>query len=248
MSKLAGNIVLGLLATGLGAGLWLQSSANQSLREEQARLLLQAAELVRFQNLRAQKDAATTSPSDQEKLQSEIDEENQLRSRIVELKETQARLTATNTTPVVKKRSEAVWRNAGQASPTDTVHSVIWAAMNGEVETLMPMLAFDPESRIAAEALRNGLPAATQALYPTVEQLIATMIAGRMAPDFVQADAIEQTNEDANRISAKVQLQRSGKAAKSREVTFCFQRNGADWQLLVPKSVIDDFQQSLKRR
>ena len=249
MKKPTGNIVLVVLAIGLGSGIWWQASANQLQRDEQSRLLMQVAELARLRNTQAQLKATSASPSDFEELQSEIDEVNRLRSRIVELKETEAKLSALNTPQAVKKKSETVWHNAGLASPADTVHSVIWAAINGEVETLMPMLAFDPESRTTAEALLGSLPEATRAQYPTVEKLIATMMSGRMATDFTEAQAIEQKNETADLISAKFQLKRwTGSGGAPREVTFRFQRTGNDWRLLVPKSVVDDYQQSLKRR
>lgn len=248
MKNPIGNIVLVVLAMGFGSGIWLQASANQQLREEQSRLLMQAAELARLHTLHTQNAVTTASPSDLEKLQSEIDEANQLRGQIEKFKDAQIRLIAQNTPSIVQKKSESVWRNVGQATPADTLHSVMWAAINGEVETLIPMLTFDAESRAVSEALRASLPEATRAQYPTVEKLIATMIAGRMATDFVKADMVEQIPENADAISAKVQLQRSGNAAKSREVGFRFQRSGSEWQLLVPKSVIDDYWQSLKRR
>ena len=117
---------------------------------------------------------------------------------------------------------------------------------NDTLETLMPMLAFDPESRATAEALRAWLPEETRAQYPTVEKLIATMISGRMSADLSRAQLIEQTNETPDLVSARFQLQRTiADTKEQRTASFRFRRTGSAWALLVPKSVVAEYWRAL---
>ena len=146
-----------------------------------------------------------------------------------------------------KELNQVLWRNVGLATPSDTLHSVIWAASNCEIDALVAMLAFEPESRAAAEALLVSLPGKTRAQFPTVERLIATMISGRMPVRLVQAEAIEQIPESADLVAAIFRLKRSFSERREPiyEVTFRFQRTGSEWRLLVPRAAIAEFKRSL---
>jgi hypothetical protein len=234
------------LAIVIGIGLLFQTKANVTLRNEQARLRERVFDLERLKNLQAQNKTVAASSVDSEKLQAASDEVVRLRSSIEKLKSqrSQAATQAKVFLPIQKQPNES-WRNVGQATPTDTLHSVIWAAVNGEVDALMPMLAFDSESRKAAESLLASLPDAIKAQYPTIEKLVATMMSGRMATDLVQADVVEQTNETLDLTNARFKLKQASGAQK--KVTFKLQRVGSEWQLLVPASVVASFQESLKR-
>jgi hypothetical protein len=247
MKNQTGNIVLVVLAIGLGAGVWWQVQANTLLHEERVRLQTQASELAQLKAAHAQQRAALLSPTELKKLQDEADEAGRLRSSLEMMKAAEATLAVSKTPPgLAEKKAEPVWRNVGQATPSDTLHSVICAAVNGDIDTLLPMLAFDPESRAAAEALHEWLPEETRAQYPTVEKLIATMISGRMSADLSRAQLIEQINETPDLVSARFQLQRTIADTKEpRNVSFRFQRNGPDWTLLVPKSVVAEYWRSL---
>jgi lambda repressor-like predicted transcriptional regulator len=250
MKNLTGKIILVVLALGLSTGIWLQAKTNAVLREEQVRLLAQAAELARLRDLQAQRKTSATSPAELEKIGHESDEAERLRSRIRNLKDTQAWLAALKIpADAVQLNCAEIWHNVGQATPVDTLHSVIWASLNGEVEALMPMLAFDPESRAEAEALRVGLPEAVRAQYPTVEKLIATMISGRLSTGLYLAEDVGQTNESPDLTSVNFHVQRAlDKGRQLRDVTFRFQRNGSGWRLLVPKSAVAEYRRSLETR
>jgi len=247
MKSKTGNIVLVVLAIGLGTGVWWQAKASRLLREERVRLRTQATELARLRAVQAQQKAAIPSPTELKKLQDDADEAARIRSSLEVMKVAPAALAVSKLPPGdAPKKAEPVWHNAGQGTPSDTLHSVIWASVNGDIDTLMPMLAFDPESRAVAEALRAWLPEETRAQYPTVEKLIATMISGRMSTDLNQAQLIEQTNETPDLINARFLLQRAiANTKEPRNVSFRFQRNGSDWSLIVPKSVVDEYWRSL---
>jgi len=248
MKNPMGKIILVALAVSFGAGVWWQAAANSLLREERTRLRLQVGELAHLREATEQKKASVASLSETEPHRRDVEKAAALVSRIEDLKAVYAKLTAPPPAPVsIQKTKEEIWRNVGQATPVDTLHTVIWSAVNGEVDTLVPMLAFDPESRAAAEALHASLSDVNRARYPTVEKLIATMISGRVSTDLNQAQIIEQSNEQPGLVNAKFRLQRlEGNALELREVTFRFQRNGSDWKLLVPKSAIAEYKRSLE--
>lgn len=236
-----------VLSVGLGLGIWWQAQANTLLREEQARFRTQAAELARLRKGEAQHKASAMPSTELEKLQAEVDEATALRSHVEKLKAMQAQFAAGTVQTIAQRKAEPVWHNAGQATPADTLHTVIWTAVNGDVDTLVPMLAFDPESRVAAETLLASLSEENRAQYPTVEKLIATMISGRMSTDLNQAQVLEQTTESSDLVSTKFRLQRGAGAGKdTRDVIFRFQRNGSDWKLLVPKSAVAEYKRSLE--
>ena len=236
-----------VLAIGLGAGVWWQAQANTLLREERVRLQTQTMELARLRAAQAQQRGAPPSPTELKKLHDDANEASRLRSSLEVMEAAEATLAVSKNPPgVAEKKAELVWRNVGQTTPSDTLHSVICTAVNGDIDTLMPMLVFDPESRATAEALRAWLPEETRAQYPTVEKLIATMISGRMSADLSRAQLIEQTNETPDLVSARFQLQRAiADTIEPRNVSFRFQRSGSDWTLLVPKSVVAEYWRSL---
>jgi len=249
MKNHSGKIILMVLAVGLGAGVWWQAHANTLLREERTLLQLKAAELARLRAIQVQQRASNPSSSELDALQRDADEVAALRSRIEDLKAAQVQAAAPKPAQAVAPiKAESAWHNAGQATPADALHTVIWAAMNGDVDALMPMLAFDPESRTATEGLLASLSEANRAQYPSVEKLIATMVSGRMPVRLVQAEVTEQTSEGADRVTAKIRLKQgfSESDEPTRDVTFSFQRNGSAWQLLVPTPVIAAYKKSLE--
>jgi len=236
-----------VLAIGLGAGVWWQAQANTLLREERVRLQTQTMELARLRAAQAQQRGAPPSPTELKKLHDDANEASRLRSSLEVMEAAEATLAVSKNPPgVAEKKAELVWRNVGQATPSDTLHSVICTAVNGDIDTLMPMLVFDPESRATAEALRAWLPEETRAQYPTVEKLIATMISGRMSADLSRAQLIEQTNETPDLVSARFQLQRTiADTKEQRTASFRFRRTGSAWALLVPKSVVAEYWRAL---
>lgn len=244
MKNLKGYIVLLALATAIGCGVWWQAGTNLRLREEQARLAAQVSEANCLKALRARQQAAAVSAEELQKLDAAAAEAASLRERIEKLKEMQSASVVSQP----KKREER-WRNLGQATPRDTLQSVVWAAMGGEVDALVTMLAYDADSRAAADALFAAIPPESRALFPSADKLVATFIAGCLPTNIAEAKIVEQTEKSADTVLAKVRLQRSSRSSDAaREVTFRFQRTGADWRLVVPTNVISEFNRSLGSR
>ena len=247
MTNPKGYIVILALAIVIGGGVWWQAKANVRLREEQARLTEQAVKLGRIKALLA-RHQATAVPSDELKILNEAAAEAEaLRDRIEKLNETKSQLAPGAS--LAPRIAEERWRNLGQAKPVDTVRSIIWAATGGEVDALVAMLTYDPESRVAADDLFASISPESRALFPSADKLVATMIAGRLPTDLAEAQMIEQTDELDGAVQAKVRLCSSIKLNDTpREVTFRFQHTGSDWKLVVPKSVILEFKHALATR
>ena len=69
--------------------------------------------------------------------------------------------------------SPAAWKNRGQATPTATVETTLWAAAGGDVASLNRLLLLDDAVRTRAGEVLAQLPETARALYPSSDQLIA---------------------------------------------------------------------------
>lgn len=242
-----GYILPLVLAAVIGTSLWWQVRSNARLRGEQTRLTERAAEVARLRTLKERSQTTAVSPAELQRLDGDAIEAAALRDRINKLQETLAQ--PLPVAPVAPKKIEERWRNLGQATPANTLHSVVWAAMGGEVDALVSMLAYDPETRAAVDDLFASIPPESRAYFPTADKLIATLVAGRLPTDLTEAQVIEQTEETSDSAKAKVRLRRgSSSTAAPREVTFQFQRTGSDWRLVVPKSEIAAYRRVLDKK
>jgi hypothetical protein len=67
----------------------------------------------------------------------------------------------------------AGWKNRGQATPTATVETALWAAAGGDVAMLQGMLQLDESVRVKAAEILARLPESARVLYASPEHLIA---------------------------------------------------------------------------
>ncbi|MFT3869987.1 MAG: hypothetical protein QM715_16175 [Nibricoccus sp.] len=248
MKNTRGIFILLVLAGVLGAFVWLKVDTVARLRGERAQLRADVADFTRLAELNAR---YKTAPAiDSAKLQRDANSVPVLNVRIEQMKETLARLSALPPPiPETAPDYTALWKNAGLSTPTNTLHSIIWASLNGDVDALGSMLFFDQESREAVETLWAGLSEAQRAQYPTGQKLMATLIAGRLTPALYQAEWREETREQPDVIKARFFLHRANpKGIDLKAVLLSFQRQGADWRLMVPKSVVAEFQQTLQSK
>lgn len=241
MKNIGGYFVPLALAVVLAGGVWWQARANEVLRGEQARLRAAAAESARIKAAAA----LATHPAEDElrKLTEAAAEASRLHEHIAQLRQEESKATAAAAKPKPVER----WKNLGLATPSDTVQSVIWAATGGEVDALAAMLAFDPESRTAADAFYASIPASSRNLFPSADALMATAVSSRLPANLKKAELVDTANETADLVRATFKLERQSKSNEEpRVVTFRFQRFGEDWKLLVPKSVVREFQASMQ--
>lgn len=255
MKKAPGKIVLLLLALGLGFGFWSQSRTNAALRDERRHLREQSAELSRLEEKRNQLQAALLDGPDLEKLKTDAEKASQLRQQNEKNKAALAKISGTPTTQPSNTPPDqpANWRNAGQATPADTLQSVIWAATNGDVDSLMPMIAFDVETRAAAEAFLQSQSDSIRAQYPTIEKLVATIMSGSISTGLRKAELLKQTEAGPHLVTTTFALHTVSKGStanqsvSARPVTFWFQQIGDEWKLLVPASAIEGYKKMLQQ-
>ncbi|MFT3782181.1 MAG: hypothetical protein QM790_09215 [Nibricoccus sp.] len=241
MRNLRGYILALVLVAGVGCGFAWQKQRATQLRAEQAQLKLRAAERLELERMRQRYRADEIPAEDLNKLQSEAAEASALRDRITRLK---AALTPSPTKSAESPKKQERWHNAGMATPGDTLQSVIWAATGGEVDALVAMLAYAPDTKAAVEAWYASIPPESRALFPTAEKLAATMISARLPTSLSGAEVIEQVGGSGDFVDARVKLKRPSRTnepPREREVTFRFQRFGSDWHLVVPDSVVGEF-------
>jgi hypothetical protein len=246
MKNFKGLIILLALAIVFGFTVKWRDNVNAVLREEHIRLQASVREQTRLKAMNVQNRATAVASEDLSQLENAASEAAAINERIERLNAIEVGLRSKNGLAEVQTKKDELWRNLGQDTPSDILQSVIWASINGDVKTLRTMLAYDLESRMAAEKLLAALPEEARVEYPTVEKLIATMMAGRLPTDYTGVQIIEQTAESSDSVSARVRLQRAAPTEQTpRDVIFRFQRKGAEWRLTVPKSAIEGFRRSL---
>jgi len=248
MKNTKGIFILLVLAGVLGIFVWRKVDAVSRLRGEQARLQADLADLAHLGELNASYKAVPSV--DSAKLQRDANAVPVLNVRIEQLKEKLAQLSALPPpTPGTAPDYTALWKNVGLSTPTNTLHSIIWASLNGDVDALGSMLFFDSESRAVVEALWAGLPESSRAQYPTGQNLLATLIAGRLTPALYQAEWKEEALEQPDVMRARFILNSANNGGVNlKSVLLRFQRQGADWRLVVPKSVVTEFQRVLQAK
>jgi RNA polymerase sigma factor (sigma-70 family) len=69
------------------------------------------------------------------------------------------------------------WRNAGRATPEAAFETFLWAAFNGNADTLMRTYAFAPSAKAKLDAWFLTLPPGVQAKFGAPERLIAPVVA-----------------------------------------------------------------------
>ncbi len=246
MKNTKGIFILLVLASVLGAAIWWKVDAVSHLRSQRTRLQAGLADLVRLRELNVRYKSALSV--DNAKWQRDANAVPISKMRIEQLKETLSQLSALPP-PTAGSAADytALWRNLGLSTPTNTLHSIIWASLNGDVEALGSMLIFDPEGRDAVETLWSGLSESLRAQYSTSPKLMATLIAGRITPAVYQAELKEATQEQPDVMRAVFTLKNAtANGVSGKFVSLRFQRDSGGWKLLVPKSVITEYKRSLE--
>jgi hypothetical protein len=134
------------------------------------------------------------------------------------------------------------WTNAGRLTPRAAIESVLWAASHGDVDHLAALLGFQPDVREQVDAMFAKLPEASQRDFGSAENVIATMLAGSFPKDAssMKILADKQWGEDAG-----IAMTVDHEDGKSRTNQFRLHHTPDGWQLMVPASVIEGYQQTL---
>jgi hypothetical protein len=77
--------------------------------------------------------------------------------------------------PLGEWRSSKEWRNEGQSTARNAVHTLLWAAAGGDLNTVIQLIAFDEDAREKAQAVFNGLPLSARQAFVTPEAMVASL-------------------------------------------------------------------------
>ena len=196
--------------------------------------------LQRLQEEHRQLKSAELSDEERRRREAVHAEADGLRARLAAL---QGGATARAATDAESNELSAKeWTNAGRLTPRAAIESVLWAASRGDVDHLAALLGFQPEVWEQVDAMFAKLPEASQRDFGSAENVIATMLAGSFPKDASSMNILadKQWGEDAG-----IAMSVNHEDGKSRTNQFRLHHTPDGWQLMVPASVVEGYQQTL---
>jgi hypothetical protein len=136
----------------------------------------------------------------------------------------------------------AQWTYTGRESPRGSFESVLWAASHADVDRLAGLLDFAEGAGPVADALFANLPPAARQEYGSAQKVIATLLAGNFPKD---AAAMTNLGESVTGNDAQLSFRIDHADGTSRTNLYKFRRSGDGWRLLVPASVMADYEKTL---
>ena len=222
------------LALVAGAALLLQRQAAVQLREEIALLRDEQRELAQLRAEHQRLVAAQVSEAELARLRADRTAVVQLRGEIERWKartEEKAHALEQVAGPML---AAGEWRNAGRATPTATVETLLWAAANRDLDTFASMLSFDAQFRPPVDRFFQVLPEAVRTQYGTVERLIAQFLTKDLPLAAMRIVTENQTDSDHAALVVGLQNQ----AGLTKEIPVAMQRGKDGWGLAVPPQAV----------
>lgn len=255
MNKLwAGLVGFGVV---LGAGgLYLQHESIEELRGEVTMLRADVQQVAaQRETARTEKEkavaVATLTPEnsrteeDRADLARLRDEMKALRASTQEVaRQAQAAAQAARgESPVpVKLTPVNELKNAGRATVSAAVETVLWAAAGGDVETLANSIQLDPPAQLKAQELFGQLPEASRAQYGSPEKLVALFLA-KDAAAIAGMQILGQRDVSPDVVGVRVRV--SNDEGKTKEQSFGFQKTPDGLRLKVPEEFVNKYAQQL---
>jgi hypothetical protein len=240
-------LVVALVVAGL-FGLMRLRGHHANLRKELAELQRRnrAVESTRSENERLNVLVAQTDPAGADAAEARKLDLERARREVAELEQRAVTRSAeVNTRAAIENDALAAnrdpekgmtrlehFRNAGRATPSAAIQTLVWASLIGDNQALTGALSVSGAARDKAEALLARLPAAVREKYPSAESLAAIAVTGEM----MKGNALElpgYTLADASHSILQIRTQ-NGKEAK-----LPMQLGAGGWQLVVPDRAID---------
>jgi hypothetical protein len=176
---------------------------------------------------------------DVRRLQDERAEALALRAKVTALRNSLADQGA----DAAKSRTLAAdWTYSGRESPRGSFESVLWAASHADVDRLAGLLDFAEGAGPVADALFANLPPGARQEYGSAQNVIATLLAGNFPKD---AAAMAELGESVIGNDAQLSFRIEHAVGTSRTNLYKFRRSGDGWRLLVPASVMADYEKTL---
>jgi hypothetical protein len=236
-TKLAWAVIVVVIGAGGGA-LWWQHASQVHLEEELKELGRQDGERVRLRE--ANRRLAETQPAtvELEKLRADRAALSQLRAEITALRAREksvAEESAQRSSPrfaAGDKVPAGEWTNAGAATSSAALETVLWAAAGGDIERFANCLLLSERSRQLALQLRESLPPALREQSATPERLIALLACKDVPLGAAKVVAWDQAKTPTS--TEQVRLQLSTPDGATRDLLLKFAQQGDGWKLVVP--------------
>lgn len=243
--------IMGVIC-GSGVALWRQSEARERLDRELGRLRDQHRELARLRE--ENERLALAQPSVVElarlrddhaaipQLRAEIDA---MQSRVRTAAETLAKTSAERFAPGSKVPA-GEWRNAGSATWTAALETVLWAAAGGDVDAFAGNLLLPSPGQKQAMALLDALPSAIREQFGTPEKLIAFFAIKDVPLGTAEVtETVELKSRGTPNVLAHVQL--AAPDGKTKDLRLQLSWQSGSWKLVVPEGVIAKYSAMLKK-
>lgn len=248
--------VAGALALGLAVAWWCQRQTVVKLMQEvtQARELSREAGRLRVANERlirgqislAEIEGRRVDRAAMARLREEIERlKNSRRNRSQDAgvavivptgaEETKEKDPVIAATMAENEFSETGWRNRGREAPGAALETLLWAARNGDTDTMAAMIALEGPALEKAEAMLSGLSGPLRAQYDTPERLVALLTA-RDVPVGIRLMGF---NGGATNTRLLVRLQNAGGGIKETEIAL--RRDPDGWRLVAPLSAVEGY-------
>lgn len=237
-------LVLAALAVATATVLGRQHQTAASLRAERDR---QRAELVRLQaERRAEQQerqlASARARTEEIRLLAE-------RAAVARLREELDALRLRATVPAAVRAERAppparpglagnalafsLWQNAGRATPEASLETALWAAANGDIDTLTGLLVFDAEARNEATLLFAQLPATLRQEFVSPERLVAVL-----AAKDVPLGSAAILNQYPTPTETKLSVQVFDAEGKHKMALLSLRPDDAGWRFVVPVNAV----------
>ncbi len=259
MSFLKVTVIALVLAVGAAAFL-LERQSNAQLREEVALLRGEVRELAKQREAaRAERSqvaavlASGGSDNDRAEIARLREELEALKAKAAEFgKVTQGLKSAIAAASAGKSPADALpvklipvtdWKNAGRATPTATVETVLWGAVGGDIDVVAGAVEFTPSAREKARALLDRLPENLRAQYDSPEKLAALMIS--KDADKVSGMQVLGTRELGSADSVGMRLRFGNDLGQTKEQSLLFHNSSDGWKVLLNDDPIDKWSKQL---
>ncbi len=229
---------VGALVVVGGGVLFLQHQKAILLRIELDELRRQQAEVAHLRRENQHLSAQAVSAEGLATLRDDHASLLRMRQEIDAIKSRPTALPATATQPPAIRLVPAnEWRNAGRATESAAVESLLWAATHGDVDALIGMLDFQRgEAGSKLVELFDGLPAGVRGRFGTPEKMFATLLAEKMAST-VKAMAVISPSESgpdpSNRQTALLRVRYENADGRQRDQSILLTRDSGGWRFIV---------------
>jgi hypothetical protein len=127
----------------------------------------------------------------------------------------------------------SLWQNAGRTTPEASLETALWAAANGDIDTLTSLLVFDAEARHEATALFTQLPSNLRQEFVSPERLVAVL-----AAKDVPLGSAALLNQYPTPTETKLSVQVFDAEGKYKLALLSVRPDDGGWRFVVPANAV----------